>query len=696
MRGWIALSGAFLLALGMAAPAAAEIRLPDCAALQELAVVLPYREVLAPNAMSQRRVPAALFDRRVTEAFGRFALQWSEQDFERVAQHALNCRLAIRATSPDAQRRQQALDDLRQSIIQTSWYMRARNQELQEFRTNVRSFAGASPPDIFRIVLLFHLTSINDSINDIGQWFNSLRSLLSEIVSSNIVGRYNLHLESLHIVRPLSQNIAAADFPDVARLANELLDNHVTRFLRALNEGIQVPSADPRSLRSLRELDAYVDRALPKAGAPEIVQRLRNGIASLIATRENEIISQVESRLNALTASWRTAASLRQPAGVQPSMASVRWPEGLPRPEEASSLSNDAWARLGRIFDERAASMASALAEQTSARISQAADPQAILAIMRTATAPDVPEDFRARFQSEARARLAAVLPQELARIRERVGRLPETEAGLRELDVILDEARNATRGASWAQPWLDGIAPIVAARRDAISRALEQAQAALVQRAQAVVTERIRTAETAWVLMDIAMWDPNTLGPDIANAQRFFQPGHFDPQLRARLPAVMERSVREAREHFASYPVTREALAGIEEELRIIREEWRPMAWLGPFTARVEALAQDRMREIREQIIRAEAGPLSGRVYRSQDLAIEFIDERRAILTRNLFGMVRNEEVIDYELLGSDRIIFRIDGRNIIGRRDMDVIRLQDHVLRRETQESRSGTRGR
>jgi hypothetical protein len=167
---------------------------------------------------------------------------------------------------------------------------------------------------------------------------------------------------------------------------------------------------------------------------------------------------------------------------------------------------------------------------------------------------------------------------------------------------------------------------------------------------------------------MDIAAWDPNALGPDVANARSLFRPDSFDAQLRARLAAVMERSVREAREHFGSYAASREGLEEIVQELRAIRQEWRSMAWLEPFATRVEALAQERIRKIREQIMRAEAGPLSGRTYRSQDLLIEFIDERRAILVRNLLGMFRNEEVIDYELLGNDRIIFRIDGRNVSG----------------------------
>jgi hypothetical protein len=407
MRARAILSLPVLLALAAPAPVHAELRLPSCQDLQELALSLPYREVLAPNVMSRQRVPAALFDRRIDERFGSFALRWTEADFERVIQHALNCRLAIRATTPDEQRRQQALDDLRQAAAETSWYIRSRNRELQESRTGIASFANASPPDVFRIVLLSHVASINDQ----SRWFQAINEIIREIDNTIRSGRYSHHHDFRHVVHPLSQNIAAADFPDVARLANELLDNHVTRFLRALNEDSQVPFVDPRSLRSLRDLEAFVDRMLPKSGAPEAVQRLREGINALIIARENEIVSHTERRLDALPNSWRTAASLRQPSGVQPSMASVRWPEGLPRPDDLSSLSNDAWARIARSFDQRAARMVADLAGQVSSRISQASDPQALLAVMQGAVTPEVPEDLRALpigGQGEARCLAAA------------------------------------------------------------------------------------------------------------------------------------------------------------------------------------------------------------------------------------------------------------------------------------------------
>jgi hypothetical protein len=104
------------LSLVAPAPVHAELRLPPCQELQELALNLSYREALAPNAMSQQRVPAALFYRRVDERFGRFALQWSEADFQRVIQHLLNCRLAIRSGDAQAQRDQQALDHLLDSL----------------------------------------------------------------------------------------------------------------------------------------------------------------------------------------------------------------------------------------------------------------------------------------------------------------------------------------------------------------------------------------------------------------------------------------------------------------------------------------------------------------------------------------------------------------------------------------------------
>lgn len=131
------------------------------------------------------------------------------------------------------------------------------------------------------------------------------------------------------------------------------------------------------------------------------------------------------------------------------------------------------------------------------------------------------------------------------------------------------------------------------------------------------------------------------------------------------RVQAIGEASLREFRRQLAQLPVEQQSLDGLDQLLREF-EGARPQPWVAAWVPRVAELVRAQRADLLAALNRQETGSFAGRVYEGQGIRVEFLDARRAVVTR--FGAA---SLVPAEEIGDGRVVLALDGRQVVATRE-------------------------
>jgi hypothetical protein len=190
-------------------------------------------------------------------------------------------------------------------------------------------------------------------------------------------------------------------------------------------------------------------------------------------------------------------------------------------------------------------------------------------------------------------------------------------------------------------------VAAAVAARRDAMVEELLAGTLAGIARARFL--GELNTA--------IGVFPPPGAPPEAAQ--------RIERAALERAQAIGDASLREFRRELGRMPVEQQTLDELDGLLRDL-EGNQPKPWLAAWTPRIVELIRNRRAEVVTALNRLEAGSFAGRIYEGQGVRVEFLNARRAVVSR--FG---SSSLVAVEEIGDGRVVLMLDGRQVVATRE-------------------------
>jgi len=274
------------------------------------------------------------------------------------------------------------------------------------------------------------------------------------------------------------------------------------------------------------------------------------------------------------------------------------------------------------------------------------------------AAAPAVlPRPVAAEIAARASAR-AAELRRVLAdRAVAAVGALPASWQAAGDLARFRPEEWERPGPFVTPQPWQADLSALDAEGRARVASAVASRRGAMVEELLAGTLAAIGRARfLGEINAAVGVFPPPGAPPEAVR--------RIEQAALERARAVAEASLREIRREMAGQPASQASLDLLD---RLLRDAGTPPPpWQAPWRPQVVEIIRARRAEIVAALDRQEAGSFAGRIYEGQGVRIEFLDARRAVVTR--FGAAT---LVPVEEIGEGRALLAMDGRQVVATRE-------------------------